>query len=96
MINLKLEDVVKLADLAKIEVTESEANEYQKDINNILGHLAMVNEASTDDSKQNIKIYNQLREDSLDPRDFSRDIIFADIPSKSTDNYVRVSKVIKK
>ena len=32
-------DVKKLADLAKIEISEEEDLDYKKDINNILGHL---------------------------------------------------------
>lgn len=96
MAQLTQDDIKKLADLAKIEITINEAENYMKDINNILGHLAMVAEAPTENVSTNFRFLNNLREDNLDTRDFSKDIIFQNIPAKSADNYVKVSKVINK
>lgn len=88
-------DIIKLAELAKIEVTEAEKDEYLKDINNILGHVSMVAEADTQGVEKDLKFYNSLRQDELEARDFDRELIFQNIPNKSG-NYVRVNKVIKK
>ena len=96
MSQLNLEDIKKLADLAKIEVTDSESENYLKDINNILGHLSMVGDADVTDLKMNLRFYNTLRNDVLEPRDFNREAIFENMPNKSKDGYVKVSKVIKK
>lgn len=96
MSQLTIDDIKKLADLAKIEITGDEEQKYLKDINNILGHVSMVTEAVIDDSEKVFPFVNYLREDVLENRDFDRDAIFANVPQKSNDNYVKVSKVIKK
>ena len=93
------DDVRKLADLAKIEITENEVENYRQDINNILGHLAMVNEAVVAEvtTGEGENFFNYTREDVLvgeENRDFDKQIIFNNIPSKSKDNQVKVSKVI--
>lgn len=96
MSQLTKEDIKKLADLAKIEITIAEEELYLKDINNILSHLAVVNDANVSGKVENFNFFNHTRTDVLDPRDFSSEIIFEDMPNKSKDNYVKVSKVIKK
>lgn len=100
MSQLTKDDIKKLADLAKIEITENEEESYLKDINNILSHLAMVKDADTTGVEASFNFFNSVREDVLasenNRRDFSHEIIFQDIPNKSKDNYVKVSKVIKK
>jgi aspartyl-tRNA(Asn)/glutamyl-tRNA(Gln) amidotransferase subunit C len=95
MSQLTLEDIKKLADLAKIAVTDAESVEYLQDINNILGHVSEVAKADTTGVERQLKFYNNLRGDVLDVRDFEREAIFENIPDKSGD-YVRVAKVIKK
>ncbi len=95
------DNVKKLADLAKIEISENEVENYKQDINNILGHLAMVNDAVVSEVKtgDGEVFFNYTREDILPSevnRDFDKQIIFNNIPSKSKDNQVKVSKVIKK
>jgi aspartyl/glutamyl-tRNA(Asn/Gln) amidotransferase C subunit len=96
MSQLTIEDIKKLADLAKIEITVAETENYLKDINNILGHLSMVGQADVSDADRHLRFYNSLRTDILEKRDFDRETIFENIPNKSKDNYVKVSKVIKK
>lgn len=96
MSQLTIDDVKKLADLAKIEVTEKEVESYVKDINNILGHLSMVSNADTGNVTPDFRFVNNLREDILEERVFDRETIFKNIPNKSSDNYVKVSKVINK
>lgn len=95
MSQLTKDDIKKLADLAKIEVTEEEIDEYLKDINNILGHVSEVANANTQGVERSLKFFNTLRDDVIEPRDFDRPLIFQNIPDKSGD-YVRVPKVIKK
>jgi Asp-tRNA(Asn)/Glu-tRNA(Gln) amidotransferase C subunit len=100
------DDVKKLADMAKIEVTEQDVVNYKQDINNILGHLAMVNDAVVGDTTElgaGEKFFNYTREDvpkmqdgGTIIRDYSLQAIFDNMPNKSKDNQVKVSKVIKK
>jgi aspartyl-tRNA(Asn)/glutamyl-tRNA(Gln) amidotransferase subunit C len=96
MSQLTIDDIKKLADLAKIEITSEEEQKYLKDINNILQHVSMVTEADTEGVEKVLPFVNYTREDILEPRDFSLDIIFQNVPQKSKDNYVKVAKVLKK
>ncbi len=96
MSQLTIDDIKKLADLAKIEITQQEEEKYLKDINNILGHISMVTEAKIDSPEKVFVVTNHTREDILEQRDFDMATIFANVPQKSTGNYVKVSKVIKK
>lgn len=96
MSQLTIDDIKKLADLAKIDITAEEEEKYLKDINNILGHVSMVSEADTSDIEKTFKFVNSLRVDVLEEKDFDKDTIFANVPQKSKDNYVKVAKVLKK
>lgn len=96
MSKLSTEDIKKLADLAKIEITIAEAENYLQDINNILGHLSMVGNAQIQGIDNKYLFENSVRSDSLENRDFDLNLIYQNIPSKTADNFVKVSKVINK
>ncbi len=96
MSQLTIDDIKKLADLAKIEITPQEEERYLKDINNILGHVSQVTEADTNDIEKTFAFVNNLRIDELEEKDFDANTIFANVPQKSKDNYVKVAKVLKK
>lgn len=96
MSKLSTEDIKKLADLAKIDITSEEEQKYLVDINNILNHVSMVADAEISNGEIVHTFYNSTREDKLESRDFDKQTIFSNIPQKSQDNYVKVSKVIKK
>lgn len=94
--DLSNEDILKLADLAKIEISSSELEEYKININNILTHLSLVAQAETTNTPSSQKFFNSLRSDSEDLREFNRELIFTNIPSKTSNNYIKVSKVLSK
>lgn len=96
MSKLTIDDIKKLADLSKIEITPEEEVKYLQDINNILGHVSMVSDADTSLIEKSFKFVNSLRLDVIEERDFDSDTIFANVPQKSKDNYVKVAKVLKK
>ena len=56
----------------------------------------MVTEAKIEDADKVFTFVNNTREDILAERDFDTQTIFANVPQKTADNYVKVSKVIKK
>ena len=70
MSKLITDDIKKLADLAKIEITIDEEEKYLKDINNILNHVSMVSEAVIENSDAKHTFYNNTREDVIEERDF--------------------------
>ncbi len=101
MAQLGIEDIKKLADLAKIELTDNEEQEYLKNINDILGHVSQV-EAFKSEALSTYDFDSQVRGDILPERQdglsfgFDREIMLGNISNKSSDNSVKVSKVIKK
>lgn len=96
MSKLSNEDIIKLSDLAKIEITDAERTEFLSDINNILSHLSLVGDAPVSDLENEFYFSNNVRADIETDRFFDRDAIFQNIPVKSEDDFVKVSKVIKK
>ena len=48
LIMLSKEEVKKVADLARIEITDQEAEKYSKELSDILGFVEKLNEADTD------------------------------------------------
>ena len=96
MSKISLDDIKKLSALAKIEITQAEEQEYLKDISNILDHLALVSQATNESVTDSFLIENQTRVDDIETRDFDRSVIFKNVRNLSKDNYIKVSKVIKK
>lgn len=96
MSQLTINDIKKLADLAKIEITAEEEQKFLKDINNILEHVSIVSQADTSEIEKTFTFVNSFRQDILEGRDFDKETIFTNVPQKSKDNYVKVAKVLKK
>jgi aspartyl/glutamyl-tRNA(Asn/Gln) amidotransferase C subunit len=96
MSKISLDDIKKLSSLAKIEISETEEQEYLKDIASILDHLSLVSQATDETVQDSFLIENHTRADEIEPRDFDRETIFKNVRNLSKDNYIKVSKVIKK
>ena len=96
MNKLSPDDILKLANLSKIEIDEKEVSKYQEDINNILAHLSLVSSADFSQVENKFLFSNVTRNDNPKHRDFNRDTLLSNIPKKSKDNFVIVPKVLKK
>jgi aspartyl-tRNA(Asn)/glutamyl-tRNA(Gln) amidotransferase subunit C len=96
--SISKEDIKKLADLSRIEVTEAEAESLKKDIESILGYVGQVSEvAAATDSKEEIElgpVINVLREDENpnESETYTKDIV-SEFPNKEV-NYLKVKKIL--
>lgn len=96
--SISKEDIRKLADLARIEVTDAEAESLKKDIESILGYVGQVTTvAAASESKEEIElgpVINVLREDEnpTEPGTNTADIV-AEFPDKEK-NYLKVKKIL--
>lgn len=91
------QDIQKLAELARIKVTDAEADSYAKDAEAILGYVFDVGEASAaGQGDTHTALTNVMRTDG-EPheRGLYTDAILAGAP-KTNEGYVEVRKVITK
>lgn len=90
------EDVKKLADLARIEVTEEEAEKMSKDMDSILGYVGQIKEVAGEQSDEVRfgKSVNSLREDR-DPNQGGEytDKILREAP-ETQDGFIKVKKIL--
>lgn len=96
MTHLSIDDIKKLKNLAKIDLTQEEEANYLNDLNNILDHVSQISEFKDDGINQKYEFDSIVRQDVANEHIFNREIIFQNIPQKSNDNFVKVPKVIKK
>ena len=96
---MEIKDIEKLAELAKIELTDNEKEGLLKDLDSILGYVKQITEV---DLPANIGIKeeddyenrNVWRKDELDlSPDFSHDLIIKQFPD-SQDGFIKVKKII--
>jgi aspartyl/glutamyl-tRNA(Asn/Gln) amidotransferase C subunit len=97
---LTVDDVKKLADLSKINIDDSEALGYLKDLNGVLNYVSLIADVDIKaDNMENPTKYNFhsiVRSDMATEQSDDKDILWQNVPSKSNDKYVKVSKVINK
>jgi aspartyl/glutamyl-tRNA(Asn/Gln) amidotransferase C subunit len=106
MTQLTEKDIENLANLSKLEMTKDEAQKYLKDINGILGYVSQIEKVEIADSDigntANYNFHTMLRDDVAQDGNTqvenqkAKDIIMQNVPNKSSDNYVKVVKVLNK
>lgn len=89
-------DVVHIAKLARLELTEEEVEKMQKDLSGILDYFNILKEAQSSKSKfsssQELRNKNVIREDRALPKDMTKKLLSA-APDKK-DNYIKVKSVL--
>lgn len=96
---MDIKDVENLAELARIELSEEEKKDLLADMGNILGYVRQIEsvEVPTDGvvgiPTESVGIYNVWREDVLEPREFSRELIIKQFPD-SQDGFLKVKKIL--
>jgi len=92
---IQKEDVLKLAQLARIETTEAEADELAGDLDHILEYVGQVNSLDLSDEKEQTgPVLNIMRED-VDPHEsgvYTEDLLAA-APEREGD-YFKVKKIL--
>jgi len=91
------EEVLRLAKLARIEISDGEAETLSHEFDVILGYVGEIKNAKLkefDPSKSNLDLKNEMREDR-DPHESGvyTETILREVPSKEGD-YVRVKKIL--
>ena len=90
---MNIKDVEALAGLAKLEMSMDEKEAMLKDMDEILDYVKQVEELNIPDTKANLSLYNVWREDVVDSREFSRELIVSQFP-ESKDGFLKVKKIL--
>ena len=96
---MEIKDIEKLAELAKIELTEEEKVHLLSDMDSILDYVKQIQEvalpaqAGVLDVEVEYKNRNIWRDDVLEEREFSMDLIIEQFPD-SQDSFVKVKKIM--
>lgn len=98
--SISKEDVKKLADLARIEMTEAEMQELSKEMDSILGYVKIIQDFHPDEAKlkvdasEGLGVVNVMREDAnpIEGGTNSKEII-AEFPNKK-DDFLKVKKIL--
>ena len=96
---MEIKDVEKLAELAKIELTDMEKTALLKDMDSILDYVKQISEADVPEIEPEYLNKNVWREDlpASEGRgsnfDFSYDLVVEQFPD-SKDGFVKVKKIL--
>lgn len=90
---MDIKDVEKLAELARIELSEEEKQGLLVDMENIIQYVKQIGEVKVGDINTDYKLRNVWREDELVPREFSRELILKQFPD-SKDGFLKVKKIL--
>ena len=90
---MEIKDIEKLAELAKIELTDMEKQALLKDLDGILDYVKQIESVEVKDVDVEYPNKNVWREDKIEPREFSREEIINQFPD-SQDGFVKVKKIL--
>ncbi len=90
------EEILHLAELARLEITDEEAEAYKKDFEGILGYIDLIKNVDIefDDFYETSSVQNAMREDDevYEAGSFTEDLL-AEAPHREGD-YIKVKKVL--
>lgn len=95
--SVSLKDVEKIADLARLYITEEEKEKYTRQLNVVLEYMEQLNKVDTSNVEplsHPFELTNVFRDDEVQPS-LSVDEALKNAPEKSG-NYFKVPKVINK
>ena len=90
---MDIRDIEKLADLAKIELTNKEKDSLLKDLDGVLNYVKQIESVEVQDIQPEYQNKNVWREDEIKSSVFSRDLIMNQFPD-SQDDFVKVKKIL--
>jgi aspartyl-tRNA(Asn)/glutamyl-tRNA(Gln) amidotransferase subunit C len=93
---MKSDDIKRLATLARIELTQEEAEVFAKDISSIVGYVSEIKEITGDAPEEKVigALYNVMREDTNphEPGLYTEDLL-SSAPEREG-QYVKVKKIL--
>lgn len=90
---MNIKDVENLAMLARIDLSDDEKKEILKDMEGILSYVKSVQKVELGDIKAEHEPHNVWREDKVESREFSKELIVGQFP-ESQDGFLKVKKIL--
>lgn len=90
---MDIKDVEKLAELARIELSQEEKEPLLRDMKGILEYVKQIEEVKIEDTKPEYALHNVWREDEIKTLEFSRELIAKQFPD-SQDGFLKVKKIL--
>ena len=90
------EDVLHLADLSNLRLSEEQIEPLMKDLDNIVGYISQLDELDTENVEPTYQVFemeNVWRDDEVVDQGVSREELLA-LSEKSRDNQIEVPKVL--
>ncbi len=92
------EDVLKLANLSRLELTDQELDQYSKEMSSILGYIEQINSVLSDSDNdgliESIGVRNVFREDvNPDETGLNTKDVLSCAPDVK-DNFIKVQKIL--
>lgn len=93
---MKKQDILHLANLARIKISDDEVDTLQTDITSVLAYVSVVNDiaAEADLTKKEGAVYNVFREDvvTVEPNTYTEDLL-AEAP-ETKGRFLAVKKIL--
>lgn len=92
---LEIKDIEKLADLARLEISQEEKENLRNEFDGILKYVGEIQKISGDPGKKEVgAVHNVMRDDAHPhlPGEFTEDLL-ANAPA-SQDGYIKVKKIL--
>lgn len=97
MAKLSRDDVLKLARLAKLELSEAEVEQYRTELSEILGYVEQLQEVDVIGLKPTTQVTglkNVSREDVIKDYGVSQEELLKNLPDRKG-NYIKVKRVLE-
>ena len=96
MAKLTRDDVLKLARLARLRLSEDEITQFQGEISDILGYVEVLQTAETSGLKPTYQVTglkNVMRTDEIKDYGMSQDALLKNAPTRDK-NYIKVKRML--
>ena len=90
---MEIKDIDNLATLARLELSYEEKEKMLKDLGNILGYVKQIESLEVSEVGREQKLSNVWREDKIEKREFSRDLIIGQFP-EAQNGFLKVKKIL--
>ena len=93
---IEREDILHLADLSKLSLSEEEIVSLEKDLQGIINYISQISELDTSNVEPTYQVFemvNVWREDAIIEQDATREELLA-LTKEEKDNQVKVPKVL--
>lgn len=94
--DIKREDILHLADLSEMSLSDAEVDTLGKDLQGIIRYISQIGELDTTKVEPTYQVFemkNVWREDEILPQDATREELLA-LTKEEKDNQIKVPKVL--